>query len=113
MKKHEQIRMKLMKKREEIERRLNKIDQDILHTDGAPNPDSEEQAVERANDDVLDALGGIARSELEDINKALTRIERGEYGNCTVCNKPIPLERLKAIPYTDHCVACADNRTDE
>lgn len=113
MKKYEQIRTKLMKKRDEIERRLNKIDQDILHTDGAPNPDSEEQAVERANDDVLDALGGIARSELEKINAALASIERGEYGNCRACKKPIPMERLKAIPYTDHCVACADSITDE
>ncbi len=113
MKAHEQIRIKLLKKRDEIERRLNKIDQDILHTNGAPNPDSEEQAVERANDDVLEGLGEIARSELEKINTALMSIERGEYGICVVCNKPIPLERLKAIPFTNHCVACADISNDD
>lgn len=108
MKKHERIRSKLISKRDEIEGRLGKIDQDILHTDGAPNPDSGEQAIERENDDVLEALGGIARSELEQINTALERIEQNEYGICTVCKKTISAERLEAIPYADHCIDCAE-----
>jgi DnaK suppressor protein len=108
MKKYEQIRIRLISKRDEIEGRLNKIDQDILHTNGAPSPDSGEQAIERENDDVLEALGGIARSELEQINKALARIERKEYGTCAVCKNPISAERLEAIPFTDHCIDCAE-----
>ena len=109
MKKYEQIRRKLISRRDEIEGRLNKIDQDILHTNGAPSPDSGEQAIERENDDVLESLGGLARSELEKINEALKRIERKEYGICTECEKPISAERLKAIPYTEHCIDCAEN----
>ena len=108
MKKYEQIRRKLIMRRDEIEGRLNKVDQDILHTNGAPNPDSGEQAIERENDDVLEALGGIARSELEKINTALERIERNEYGICTVCKNDISVERLKAIPYADRCINCAE-----
>jgi RNA polymerase-binding protein DksA len=108
MKKFEQIRIKLMDRRDEIVGRLNKIDQDILHTDGAPSPDSGEQAIERENDDVLESLGGLARSELEKINAALVRIERKEYGICTECEKPISTERLKAIPFTEHCIDCAE-----
>ena len=108
MKKYERIRSKLISKRDEIEGRLSKIDQDILHINGAPNPDSGEQAIERENDDVLDALGGIARSELEQINAALERIEQNEYGICTVCKNPISAERLEVIPYTDLCVDCAE-----
>ncbi len=108
MKKYERIRRKLLSRRDEIEGRLSKIDQDILHTNGAPNPDSGEQAIERENDDVLEALGGITRSELEKINVALTRIEQNEYGICTVCKKTISAERLEAIPYTDHCIDCAE-----
>ena len=108
MKKYERIRRKLLNRRDEIEGRLNKVDQDILHTNGAPNPDSGEQAIERENDDVLEALGGIARSELEKINTALERMERNEYGICTVCKKAISAERLEAIPYADHCIDCAE-----
>ncbi len=113
MKKYDQIRRKLMDRRDEIKGRLNKVDQDILHTDGAPNPDSGEQAIERENDDVLEALGGLARSELEKINTALERIERNEYGNCTLCKKAIAAERLKAIPFADRCINCADKDVDE
>jgi len=108
MKKYERIRRKLIIKRDEIEERLNKIDKDILHTSGAPSPDSGEQAIERENDDVLEALGGIARSELEQINSALERMERNEYGICAVCKNPISAERLEAIPFTDHCIDCAE-----
>ena len=108
MKKYERIRRKLLDRRDEIEGRLNKVDQDILHTNGAPSPDSGEQAIERENDDVLEALGGIARSELEKINTALECMERNEYGICTVCKKAISAERLEAIPYADHCIDCAE-----
>lgn len=113
MKKYDQIRRKLIDRRDEIKGRLNKVDQDILHTNGAPDPDSGEQALEREGDDVLEALGGLARSELEKINTALERIERGEYGNCTLCKKAIAAERLKAIPYADRCIDCADKDIDE
>lgn len=113
MKKYEQIRTKLIMRRDEIEGRLNKVDQDILHSNGAPNPDSGEQAIERENDDVLEALGGLARSELEQINTALARIEQNEYGSCTLCKKAISAERLKAIPYADRCINCADKDKDD
>ncbi|MDV5121121.1 MAG: TraR/DksA family transcriptional regulator [Candidatus Scalindua sp.] len=113
MKKYERIRRKLLNRRDEIEGRLNKVDQDILHTNGAPNPDSGEQAIERENDDVLEALGGIARSELEQINIALERMERNEYGICTLCKKAISAERLKAIPYAERCIKCADKDVED
>ncbi len=113
MKKYDQIRRKLLDRRDEIKGRLDKVDQDILHTNGAPDPDSGEQAVERENDDVLEALGGLARSELEKINAALEHIERNEYGICTLCKKDISTERLKAIPYADRCITCADKDIDD
>ena len=28
--------------------------------------------------------------------------------NCSSCNNPIPLERLEAVPNTEHCVNCVD-----
>lgn len=41
------------------------------------------------------------------IEGALERIEAGAYGRCTECSGKIPKTRLKAIPYTPHCVKCA------
>jgi len=113
VKKYEQILRKVIKRKENLEHRLTNIDKDILHANTPPDPDSEEQALERQNDEVLDTLGGLVRTELEEINLALTRIEQEEYGTCSVCRKTIPIERLKAVPHTDRCVVCADLEVEE
>lgn len=39
------------------------------------------------------------REELAQINRALERIDQGTYGRSEVSGKPIPIERLEAIPY--------------
>jgi RNA polymerase-binding protein DksA len=47
---------------------------------------------------------------LEEIDRALKRIEGGTYGKCTNCGKDIPAERLEAIPYAQYCIDCARER---
>ena len=59
--------------------------------------------VERERDLVLSAQ---ALSAVEDIDKALSRIEAGSYGVCERCGESIPRERLKALPYASLCVKC-------
>src|SRR5438552_6696091 len=44
---------------------------------------------------------------LDQINAALDRIGKGTFGRCEECQKEIRRERLKALPYARHCVACA------
>lgn len=39
------------------------------------------------------------RQELAHVKKALERIEEGTYGLSEVSGKPIPIERLEAVPY--------------
>lgn len=41
---------------------------------------------------------------LSKVNRALARIESGEYGICEVCGAAIPVERLEVLPYTTLCV---------
>ncbi|GAB6165694.1 TraR/DksA family transcriptional regulator [Thermostilla marina] len=53
----------------------------------------------------------LAESEgevLRQIDEALERIEQGTYGVCAECGCKIPKVRLNAIPYTAHCVQCAE-----
>jgi len=47
------------------------------------------------------------RKLIAEIDDALSRIEDGIYGICQGNHEPIPKERLKAIPWTRYCVACA------
>ncbi len=44
--------------------------------------------------------------ELDDINRALQRMDDGGYGTCEVCGKPIAEKRLMARPMAVTCVEC-------
>jgi DnaK suppressor protein len=41
---------------------------------------------------------------IAEIDDALWRIESGTYGMCAACGKPIPEERLDAVPYATLCL---------
>ena len=45
---------------------------------------------------------------LKKINKALEKIECGEYGDCYECDGPIGFARLWARPVADMCIACKE-----
>ena len=53
-------------------------------------------AVERERDL---ALSAHARAAVDQIDAALARIDDGTYGMCLVSGKPIPRQRLNAIPW--------------
>ena len=43
-------------------------------------------------------------AELADVEHALRRLDDGTYGTCEACGKPIPEERLEALPATRLCL---------
>jgi RNA polymerase-binding transcription factor DksA len=56
----------------------------------------------------LDAvLAAKVRDTLRDIVAALDRMDAGTYGWCESCGRPLPLERLEAMPSTRWCVSCS------
>ena len=52
------------------------------------------------------ALSAQARAAVEEIDRALAKMDAGTYGICERCGNPIPKARLKALPYAALCVAC-------
>lgn len=69
--------------------------------------DSEEQATTLEDQD---ALGGIEKSKLQEIQQiraALKRIAEGSYGVCSQCGATIDPKRLKALPTATKCISCA------
>jgi len=52
------------------------------------------------------ALSAQALAAVEEIDKALEKIQVGTYGVCEKCGENIPKERLKALPYAALCVKC-------
>ncbi len=75
-------------------------------------PPSDELDTARALSDVETHANLIERAEekLRAMDFALNLLERGRYGICTECGDEIPLERLKALPFTAYCVDCQRKR---
>jgi len=48
----------------------------------------------------------VLEKSLADINNALERIKKGEYGRCKYCGNPIAEKRLLARPTANSCVSC-------
>jgi DnaK suppressor protein len=48
---------------------------------------------------------------LRAIDSALSRIENGTYGICTMCGDEISQVRLQAVPWTSLCIACKEKKT--
>jgi RNA polymerase-binding transcription factor DksA len=51
-----------------------------------------------------EGLAEGAERQLQQIDAALRRIEDGTYGACAVDGKPIPVERLRAVPWATLCI---------
>ena len=92
----EEVRARLLQQKAELAERVSKIKADVT---GGLEADSKEQAAQLENQEVLDALANEATAELELISAALLRLDEGTYGICVVSEKPIPKERLRAIPW--------------
>ncbi len=45
--------------------------------------------------------------ELQQIDTALDRIHRGQYGRCQTCDREISVPRLEAYPSAPFCINCA------
>lgn len=87
--------------------RLERVENHLRHTDKPLEADFAEQAIERANDQVLEALDENMRQEVLQIDHAINLMEQGKYGVCEFCHKPISEKRLEALPYSNLCINCA------
>ncbi len=94
----------LLAQKAAIEARLSSIDEEL---DSHHNPDWEDLAIERENDEVLETSALTGQQDLRQIDAALIRIKQGDYGNCVKCGAEIEQQRLDVLPATPFCRACA------
>lgn len=88
-----------------LQKRIDSIHQDFA---GGRNADWAEQARERENDEVLNALESEAKVEIQQLSNAITRIEAGSYGLCQSCGEAIAEQRLVVQPAAIKCIGCAE-----
>lgn len=66
--------------------------------------DTSDAATSDQNEDVSLAEGTIEWETLTMVREALQRIEKGTYGMCVDCGRPIEPARLEAVPWTPYCL---------
>jgi RNA polymerase-binding transcription factor DksA len=54
------------------------------------------------------AFGEDYALTLREIIRALAKLEEGTYGICDNCHKPIPADRLQALPYANLGIDCQE-----
>jgi len=102
------LRQRLLARRDELAERVHRIGRDLHHREEPFSADFAEQVVEQENLDVLHSLEAEGRVELARVERALARLDRGEYSSCSRCGSEIAPARLAALPYADTCIDCAD-----
>jgi DnaK suppressor protein len=103
-KSHAETKLQLERKLKELQDRAAQLENRLSQPGEA---DSEENAVFRENDEVVEGLNELTIHDIHEIRLALDRIEHGTYGVCTSCGKRIAKARLNALPFTGTCVDCA------
>lgn len=94
------FRKKLLEERRAIEKRVATRESDIAETvrdeEGVGDEEDEAQRLFGREDELVS--NEIDTQQLEQVKKALARIDAGTYGVSEVSGKPIPLARLEAVP---------------
>lgn len=104
----EVFKSSLENKKTELMNRVQALNDDKTRQRGALTANLEEQAQDIENDEVVDGLEELERTQLAQINAAIDRIENGSYGQCLSCGNEIAQTRLEAVPFSTNCIKCAN-----
>jgi DnaK suppressor protein len=73
-------------------------------------PDEVDLASSETDQAISLKLRDRERFLIRKIDKALQKIEAGDYGECESCGDPIGMKRLLARPVTDLCIRCKEEQ---
>src|SRR5262245_19247397 len=99
------LQKSLVARREELLKRLGGEIQD-LRQQSWKSGDSADMAFDTGSEEVSSQLAQLESRELTQIERALQRLKQGTYGQCEMCQKRIPVDRLDALPFSTTCIHC-------
>ena len=100
--------------RQRMENEISTCQSDIKRLEKSARPVAPDKALGRLTR--MDSLNdqGISlaalqqrRERLYKLEQALEQVNRLDFGDCAFCGRPIPIERLMALPESTKCVTCA------
>ena len=99
-------RKRLLGKREDVLGLVTRTEQDGRLADKEGTQDLADKANNTYTKEFLFHQSSNDRSLLQLIDEALSRMERGKYGECVHCGGPVEIKRLEAVPWARHCIPC-------
>lgn len=102
------LRHRLLERRAAIIGRVARTEDLLGQLDESQPAEVEEEAQELNQARLMARLEERGRAEIDAIDVAITRVERGEYGYCETCEEPIEVARLEALPTARKCTTCAE-----
>lgn len=96
----ERLRKELQEAEEELAEVLKELEDKPEFGLGVGSPRLYEWEMNLARRDQL-------KEKIASIKEAIERLEKGQYGICENCGKPIEPERLELFPETTLCATCA------
>lgn len=99
-----------------LEARRHNLRSSVVRTEedgrAAQEADSAQDIADRASGsyqkEFLFARSTNDRMFLQMVERALSNIADGTYGECANCGNEIGLRRLEAVPWARHCIACQE-----
>ena len=107
-KEFEPYRALLLQKQREMTDAYKTVKGESREQPGDGTEDYIDYAVSSYAKEFLLSLTELDRKLLVQIEDALRRIDRGEYGRCMQCGEPINPRRLAVQPWARHCVRCQE-----
>jgi DnaK suppressor protein len=109
----EVYKKKLVARRNEIVRKLSEFRNESKEVETDIAQDVADKAESSYTKEFLLSLSDAERDQLFQMDAALRRIDRGEFGNCQMCQKEISKKRLNALPWTPFCIDCQEKAESE
>jgi RNA polymerase-binding protein DksA len=103
----EAFRRVLLQQRQLLFQEVSTVEAGLHHIAEERESELEEAAQEERTARLLARLDDRAKAELQEIDRALFRVEMKKYGQCEGCGERIPRGRLAALPATPYCRDCA------
>jgi len=103
----------LVARRNEIVRKLAEFRNESKEVETDIAQDVADKAESSYTKEFLLSLSDAERDLLFQMDAALRRIDRGEFGNCQMCQKEISKKRLNALPWTQFCIDCQEKAESE
>jgi DnaK suppressor protein len=98
----------LQSRKVQIEKNINGVNSELDGLSSLELNDEGDHASVNNNSMVESAIVQQQQKELGEIEVALRKIAKGEYGICEMCEDDIGFQRLKVKPHAIYCIDCRE-----